>query len=264
MQVINDQQKRSISNFYGVDVKEKNLMVIDHIFNNVMVYAHFWLVANSYLPLWTFILGVALYIPRWMITLHEFQHCFSPKDINVITRLNLLTLTPIQLGYSEMRDIHMRHHAYTATPRDPEYYHIKGSPVSGFINVFFSPEISVYYWLRDKKIDSEFIFGVSVRLLVFTSLIYFFGWMSIWYFLPVRLAYGSCLFFFSYWLHREKGEFGTFKINYPRWFKVLLILLYGRTLYFSVSHHDIHHDYPRVAGSKLEKAREHYIPRRTT
>jgi len=252
-----------ISAFYGMDGREKTAIARNYILFEILIYIHFTLASFEYLPMWSFVIAVFIYIPRWMISLHEAQHFYSPKTINLITRYNLLTLTPFQLGYREMRDIHMRHHAYTATPQDPEYYHIRGSWISGYLNVMFSPEQSVYFWIRDKGIDTELIIGMSIRLMVFSVIVLIFGWQSLWYFVPVRIAYGSCLFFFSYILHRKQGAYGTFKITYPILFQKLLRFLYGETLLQSVSEHDIHHDYPAIAGQRLAEARPYYQPRKS-
>lgn len=252
-----------ISAFYGMNDQEKFSIARNYIVFEALIYIHFLFAALGYVPLWTFVVAVFIYIPRWMISLHEEQHFYNAKTINPITKYNLLTLTPFQLGYREMRDIHMRHHAYTATPRDPEYYHICGSWLSGYINVMFSPEQSVYFWIRDKGIDAELVKGMAVRLAVFLAIAVGFGWQSLWYFIPVRIAYGSCLFFFSYVLHRKSGAYGTFKISYPTLFQKFVVLIYGETLLQSVSEHDIHHDYPLIAGHRLTEARPFYRPKKS-
>lgn len=260
---MHDTKTGNITDFFGVDESDRNWLAVEYVFFEIITYVHFYLALNAYLPMWTFWLGVCVYIPRWMICLHEQQHQCTPKTINPITRLNLLLLTPIQLGYCEMRDIHMRHHAYGATPRDPEYYHIRGHWFMGWLNVMFSPEQSVYFWLKDKKIDKEFVLGVSIRFTLFMSLALYFGFDFLWYLIPVRLAYGTCLYAFSYCLHRKNGEYGTFKIDYPDWLKRIFTPIYGQKLIQSVSEHDIHHDYPRIAGQYLTVSRRCYSPRPT-
>lgn len=251
-----------ISAFFGMDENEKRSIARNYILFEVLVYLHFGLAIFGYVPLWTFCLAVFLYIPRWMISLHEAQHFYTPKTINPITRHNLLILTPFQLGYREMRDIHMRHHAHTAMEKDPEYYHIRGSWLSGYINVMFSPEQSVYFWIRDKGIDAELVKGMTIRLALFVAIVAAFGWQSLWYFVPVRIAYGTCLFWFSYCLHRKKGAYGTFQTIYPNAMRRIMVFLYGETLYQSISEHDIHHDYPGIAGHRLKSARPFYRPRK--
>jgi fatty acid desaturase len=246
---MNDQERGSITREY---------MVLE-----ALTYLHFGLAIFGYVPLWTFCVAAFVYVPRWMIALHEAQHFYTPKTIPFLTKRNLLSLTPFQLGYREMRDIHMRHHAYAMSEKDPEYYHERGSWYAGYINAILSPELSVYFWIRDKGIDAELLKGMAIRFLVFTALVAGFGWQSLWYFIPVRLAYGTSLFLFSYGLHRRHEEEGTYRFAYPAVLRSVTVLLYGETLLHSVSHHDIHHDYPTIAGHKLTAARPFYVPKRS-
>jgi fatty acid desaturase len=257
------QTASDITAFFDISDKERKTIAWEYIIFEALTFIHFSLAFMGYVPYWTFCIAVFWYIPRWMIALHEQQHFCTPKNINIITRHNLLILTPFQLGYCEMRDIHMRHHAHGATEKDPEYYHIKGHWFAGFINVFFSPEQSVYFWLKEKKVDAELVRGMLIRFSLFVAIVAICGWQSLWYFIPVRLAYGSCLFFFSYCLHRKDGEYGTFSIQYPGFLRKLMHIFYGNTLLHSVSEHDIHHDYPRVPGNRLGEARPYYVPRRS-
>ncbi|HEY7986728.1 MAG TPA: fatty acid desaturase [Methylophilaceae bacterium] len=252
-----------ITTFYGVSDKERSAIAINYIAFEALIYIHFLLAIFGYLPMWTFCVAVFLYIPRWMISLHESQHFYNMKTVNPITKYNTLTVTPFQLGYREMRDIHMRHHAYTVTEQDPEYYHIRGHWLAGYINVMFSPEQSTYYWIRDKGIDAELIKGMALRFAIFAAIVIGFGWQSLWYFIPVRVAYGSCLYLFSYGLHRQRGAEGTFQNKYPMFLQKIMSFLYGEILLQSITEHDIHHDYPNIAGHRLKASRPFYIPRRS-
>lgn len=251
-----------ISIFYGVSDDERDSIAINYIVFEALIYIHFALAFFGYVPFWTFCLAVFIYIPRWMISLHEAQHAFTPKTINLVTKYNTLSVTPFQLGYREMRDIHMRHHAYTVTEKDPEYYHIRGSWLAGYLNVMFSPEQSTYYWIRDKGIDAELLTGMAIRFALFSAIVIGFGWQSLWYFIPVRVAYGSCLYLFSYGLHRKQGAEGTFQNHYPYIIRKIMLFVYGEILTQSISEHDIHHDYPNIAGHRLKIARPYYVPKK--
>ena len=212
-------EQSSIRSYFGYTEDDRTNAVWQNICFNAIIYVHFFLCFYSALPYWTFCLAVIVYVPRWTTALHELLHLCSSKTINRLVDLNLLILTPISLGYRETRDIHMRHHASAPQPHDPDYYHIKGSVLSGYLNAIFSPELSVYFWLRDKGITQGFILGVSVRLFFFVLLVWICQWQSLWYFIPVRIAYGSSLFWFSYVLHRKNGEHGNFQRSYGRFFE---------------------------------------------
>lgn len=251
----------TIAEFSGMTDQERRAVAFNYIVLEALVYIHFGLAIWGYVPLWTFAVAAFVYVPRWMIALHEQQHCCTPKNINPIVRHNLLTLTPFQLGYREMRDIHMRHHAFAMSEKDPEYYHERGSWPSGYVNAILSPELSVYFWIRDKGIDAELIKGMAIRFAMFSAVAIGFGWQSLWYFIPARLAYGTSLFLFSYGLHRRHGEEGTYQVNHPTLLKKIMLYVYGETLLHSVGAHDIHHDYPLIAGHRLKAARPFYVPR---
>jgi len=231
---------------------------------NALVYIHFGLAITGVLPLWTFCIAVPMYVARWMIGLHEALHIVKLEDTNSLIMLHLLLITPISLGYREIRDIHMRHHAYTLTENDPDIYHLRGNMLSGFILATFSPEISAYYWIRDKGVDKTLLLGMVLRLTLFCIFVGSLGWLSLWYFIPVRLAYGTCMFAISFPLHRKDGAYGTFTPNFGAWLETVMELYAGGAALNTLKYHDIHHDYPRISAQKLPVARYHYKPKRSS
>lgn len=227
----------------------------------VFVYAHFALGVFGFVPLWTFCIGAPMYVARWMIGLHEILHLLKPQDINPLIRLHLLIVTPFSLGYREVRDIHMRHHAYTVTDKDPDLYHIKGNFFTSFLTVLIQPEISAYHWVREKGFDRELALGMTLRFVLFTVFTISLGWTALWYFIPVRLAYGSCMFSISFPLHRQSGEYGTYTPKYGLFLETIMDVFFGRAALNTLSYHDIHHDYPRISAFKLPVARKYYRPK---
>lgn len=226
-----------------------------------MTYIHFGLSIAGYLPLWTFCLASPMYVARWMIGLHEFLHVAKLEETNLLIKLHLLIVTPISLGYEEIRDIHMRHHAYTLTDKDPDLYLIRGNVVLAFFNAVFSPEISAYHWIQKKGIDQSLLLGMLLRLALFSLFVWSVGWLSLWYFIPVRLAYGTCMFAISYPLHHQQGSYGTFTPQFGKVLETLMEVYAGRAALYTLSYHDIHHDYPRIATLKLAVARQYYEPK---
>lgn len=226
-----------------------------------LVYVHFAICLAGYLPLWTFCVCAPMYVSRWMIGLHETLHLVRWEDTPLLIRLHLLIVTPISLGFREIRDIHMRHHAYTLTEKDPDLYHLRGNTVAAFVKATFSPEIAAYHWLREKGIDKELGMGMALRFVFFMLLVGSLGWTSLWYFVPVRLAYGACMFSISHFLHHKHGTYGTFIPQFGKLLDSVITLYFGRAALQTLCYHDIHHDYPKIAASKLPEAREYYSPR---
>jgi fatty acid desaturase len=225
-----------------------------------LLYGHFALAIAGYLPLWTFCIAAPMYVSRWMIGLHEFLHVVKPEDANLFIRLQLLLVTPFSLGYREIREIHLRHHAYAVTERDPDLYLFRGGMITSFLYAVASPEISVYHWIRDKGVDQQLVLGMLVRLILFSLFVWNLGWLSLWYFIPVRLAYGSSMFSISFPLHRKDGAYGTFTPRFGMGER-LMQLYCGRAALHTLLYHDIHHDYPRISALKLPAARLHYTPK---
>lgn len=229
-----------------------------------LTYLHFALYTFDFVPYWSFILFAPMYIARWMINLHDLMHLLKPSDVNWLIRLHPVVLTPFSLGYKEIRDIHMRHHAYTITDNDPDLYHIKGNFFTSFIKVTLSPEISAYHYVREKGIDTELLVGSLFRFSIFISLALILGEQFLYLLVPLRLCYGACMYSISFPLHRSHGDFGTYTPHYPVWLQVFMTFLFGREALNTLSHHDIHHDHPKITSINLPKARKFYTPRPTS
>lgn len=226
-----------------------------------LVYIHFGICLAGFLPLWTFCVGAPMYVSRWMIGLHETLHIVRWEDTPLLIRLHLLIVTPISLGFKEIRDIHMRHHAYTLTEEDPDLYHIRASFVGGFVKATLSPEISAYHWIRDKGIDRQLGIGMAIRFTLFVLFVGSLGWTSLWYFIPVRLAYGACMFSISHFLHHKEGVYGTFTPRFGKFLDAVITVYFGPAALQTLCYHDIHHDHPRIAAFKLPEARQFYVPK---
>lgn len=243
--------------------REKQKLIIENIFYLSIIYLHYAIAVSGLAPLWTFCFLAPIFVARWMIGLHDIMHICKPQDVNVIIWFHLLILTPLSLGYREMRDIHMRHHAYTVTEHDPDLYHIQGNIFSAYLNVLFSPELSFYYWVKEKGVDKQLLQGILIRLILFMCLVYWLGWMSLWYFIPVRLAYGTGMFSISYPLHRKDKKYGTFQPRLANWLKESMRICLGNAAINTLYYHDIHHDYPKIQAVKLPEARQFYSPKGT-
>lgn len=245
-------------------VQEINFLLFRDVLYLLLVYAHLGAALAGHLPLWTFCVFAPMYVSRWMIGLHETLHQIRYEDTPLIIRLHLLIVTPISLGFREIREIHMRHHAYTLTERDPDLYHIRGGFVMAFVKATLSPEISAYYWIKNSGVDKELAAGMAIRFALFVQLVGMLGWDSIWYFIPVRLAYGACMFSISHFLHHSEGMYGTFPPNFGSVLDTLIKAYFGKAAWQTLCYHDIHHDYPKIAAFKLPEARHYYSPRPTS
>lgn len=219
----------------------------------LLLYGHFAGVLATALPGWTLALSAPILIGRWMIATHELFHLRDERAVDPVTRLMPIMLTPLLLGYKEFLIIHRGHHTHSATPDDPEYFQLRGSPLAGFLNALSAPEQSYFRWLAHHGADAELLIGSGIRLGLFCGLAWLAGPMFLWYWLPVRIAFGLAYFAFFYCLHRDHGAFGVYARPLPAGLAWLFGTLLGREAMMATCHHDAHHRHPRVSAFHLDK-----------
>lgn len=216
-----------------------------------LLYGQFALALAGALPLWSMALTAPVWVVRWMLATHELLHLRSEYQLDPVVRLQPLLLTPFSLGYKEFLSDHRGHHRHMATPADPEYYQLRGSKLCGFLNAMSAPEQSFLRWLGREKLDRELWLGAAVRCGLFAALAWVSGWRFLWYWIPVRIAFGLSYFAFFYALHRRGTEYGVYALSLPPWGARLFRLLFGREALLATCHHDAHHRQPRVSAYHL-------------
>lgn len=224
------------------------------LFCYALLYGHFALCLSAWLPMWTFCLSAPILVVRWMLATHELMHLRDAREVDPLTRLMPLLLTPLSLGYREFMAIHRGHHRHMATPDDPEYYQLRGNKLQGLLSAMTAPEQAFLRWLWRKGVDAELIIGMLLRGALFALLLLLSGWNFLWYWIPVRLAFGSSYFAFFYALHRRGAEYGVYRVTLPAWAARLFVLLFGREALLATLYHDIHHAQPRISAFRLPEA----------
>ena len=216
-----------------------------------LLYGQFALALAGVLPLWSMVLTAPVWVVRWMLATHELLHLRSEYQLDPFLRLQPLLLTPFSLGYKEFLSYHRGHHRHMATPEDPEYYQLRGSKLCGLLNAMSAPEQSFLRWVVREKIDTELWLGATLRCILFGALIWASGWHFLWYWIPVRIAFGLSYFAFFYTLHRRGAEYGVYPLVLPSWGARLFGVLFGREALLATCHHDAHHRQPRVSAFRL-------------
>jgi len=220
-----------------------------------LLYAHFFLALDGWLPYWTFLLAAPVLVARWMLSVHELFHLRTAEKVDPLTALLPLVLTPFSLGYREMLDIHRQHHRQAATPEDSEYFQLRGPPWLGLLNALSVPEQAWLRRLRSHGLDRPLLTGMLARLGLFAALAWVAG-AAFWaYFIPVRLAFGLSNFAFFYCLHRQGDGFGTYPLSLPAWAGRVFGWILGEEAMLATCHHDMHHAHPRIAARHLAAAR---------
>lgn len=230
--------------------------------HTLLLYAHLGLCLAGIAPWWTLCLSAPVLVVRWMLALHELFHLRPADEVDGFTALMPLAVTPLFIGYREYRAIHMGHHAHMATPRDPDYFHIRGTPLSGLLNAFTAPEQIFFRWVAAHPVDPAFLLGVVARLSIFAVLVALTGWQFLWYWLPVRIAHGLGYFGFFYCLHRRGEDYGVYPLRLAAWLQAALGMLFGRDAVLATCHHDVHHRHGGVAARHLPQCRAVLASRR--
>jgi fatty acid desaturase len=225
------------------------------------LYAMLAAVAAGLAPGWVLALAVALLVPRWMIAVHELFHLRSEREVDPLTRLQLLLFTPLALGYREMLANHRSHHRATGTLQDAEHYQLTGPPWQGFLNALSAPEQMWFRWVGEHGIDSELARGTALRAALFAVLVVGTRGALLWYWLPARIVFGLSYFVFFYCLHRRGEAFGSYALPLREGVSRALKIVYGTDVVEATVHHDVHHAQPRIAARDLGAARAALVQR---
>lgn len=217
----------------------------------VLLYGHFLACLGGFLPAWTLTLTAPVLVMRWLIATHELFHLRRHDQVGLVTRLMPLMLSPLTLGYKEFLAIHRGHHQYMATRDDPEYFQIRGRPITGFLNALTAPEQAFLRWTVRQPGDMELLIGAGARLFLFIGMAWAGGEAFLWYWLPTRLAFGVAYFVFFYCVHRRGPEYGVYPLPLTELQRSAFTVLFGREAMLATCHHDAHHCHPRVSAFRL-------------
>lgn len=216
-----------------------------------LLYLHVALTLIGWAPAWSLAISTPILVVRWMFAVHELFHLKSEREVGPLTRLMPLLLTPLSIGYREHLEMHRGHHRHMATPADPEYFQLRGNKFVGFVNALTAPEQAFVRWVAAHGLDRELVAGTLVRLVLFAALAWASGPLFLWYWVPVRLSHATSFFSFFYLLHRRGAEFGVYRTVFPRWAASIYSVLFGRETLLGICYHDLHHQQPRVAATRL-------------
>ncbi len=216
-----------------------------------LLYGLFAICIVGKLPMWTLWVSAPILVVRWLLATHELMHVRNEREVDWLTRLMPLLLTPFSLGYREYLDIHRGHHRHMATPQDPEYFQLRGNKLQGLLNAMTAPEQAFLRWVVREGVDAELMMGVFLRAGLFV-LLWALSGVAFWgFWIPMRLAYGASYFAFFYALHRRGSNYGVYRVTLSAGVERLFTLLFGREALLATRYHDIHHGQPRISALHL-------------
>lgn len=224
----------------------------------VLLYTTLALALLEVLPAWTLAFAVLL-VPRLQLSLHELMHIRTARQVHPLNRLFALLDTPVSLGYQEFRTLHLDHHRYPAEERDPEWYQIRGSHLSGLLWSTVVSERSVLHWVRKHGVDRELLVGGVIRLVMMGTALWLNPRVFLTYWVMVRAVLSSSYFIFHHVLHNRAGSYGTYPLTHP-FLKRLVRVLLGKRNVAVVCEHDAHHAWPQVRAAELPGLLQRFPP----
>jgi hypothetical protein len=249
-------RKMALRALYSEDA-EADAYVRQGVIYFALIHLQLACVLAGWLPLWSFPLIAPIWMARMMIGRHELIHVRKETQVDFFTRLwpVLAMVTPFSAGFREYRLFHHRHHQYMLTGDDPDLHQIEGSLLNGWLQCLTSPEQTLIRWVMERGIDAALVRDVFLRALFFFAMAALCGRNFLWYWVPLRLTYGTALFLFSYVLHRRGARYGVFRIELPPVGVKLFCLLFGRVGWLAVCNHDLHHLNSNLSPLHLIEAR---------
>jgi fatty acid desaturase len=201
---------------------------------------------------WVFPVAIPLLYVRLSLALHELMHVRNAARVSWFHRLAMIFDTPLGLGYREHRAIHLRHHRYAVTARDPELYQIHGHHWRALGNALISPERAAWTWVRTQGASRALRREAAVRALVFVAVAAFDPFVFLCYWVALRVCIGSASFLFHHVMHSRAGVLGTFRLpQLPRVVRVVARALFGHEPVTIVSEHRTHHQCPGIRARDL-------------
>jgi fatty acid desaturase len=198
------------------------------------------------IPSWTLVLAVPWVYVRLALGLHELLHARDATQVPAFHRLAMIFDTPFGLGYREHRAIHLDHHRFAGSERDPELWQIEGGHLRAFANALTTPERALVGWIRAHGIDAPLARDAAFRFICFAAVASIDPAIFVVYWLLLRVSIGVAGFVFHHLLHNRHGALGTFALPFPAACVRVGRALFGAEPMLILTQHRSHHLWPDV------------------
>lgn len=219
----------------------------------ILILFGYYILSEQHLWLCYLLLNIALV--RWMLAIHELFHYYRADELNPLLRTFLIPFSPINIGYQEYQQLHTGHHRFTATEQDPDAFHIRGGHLRSFLGALRFPEQCSWDYLKNRSEHGVSNIGILARFVLFISLAWW-GGVAFWLvWLALRINYAISIWIFFHHLHYRQQGYGSFELSLPALIQNGFALLYGKPALLATMHHDVHHQWPKVAAWHLPTLR---------
>ena len=217
----------------------------------LILYGCFALYVIGWMNVWIMAAVVSVVVTRWMIAFHELFHLRQADDLDLLSRLAAIPFGPFNLGYREYRDIHIGHHKYLSTKKDPDAFHIRGGFFKAFIGALTQHEQATIRYISSHGFSRELASMMFIRLAIFSGMLMVSPSAFLVFWLVLRITYTVNDFVFFHLVHYRMGEYGTFPIPLPAIIQYPALFVYGADVVYATMHHDTHHKYTKIAAKNL-------------
>jgi fatty acid desaturase len=221
--------------------------------HTLSLYALLGLALAGAIPVLALVVAVPLVYVRLSLALHELMHVRTASRVPAFHRLAMIFDTPLGLGYREHRAIHLAHHRYTATTRDPELYQIRGGHLRAFLCATFSPERHLVTWIRRRGMSRALAAEAAVRFALFFALALANPAVFFAYWATLRASIGGASFVFHHLLHSRGGDLGNFPLPFGPGVLRFARTAFGQEPVVILTEHRAHHLWPTVRARDLPR-----------
>jgi fatty acid desaturase len=232
----------------NVQIAQKGnwLYEINILFRGLATYSLAILAFYELIPLWSIPLFIIALYPSMYASVHDICHSSISKKFGFISRVVPFIVTPIWGGTRVFQETHYRHHLYFATDKDPWIKYYFGHPLSALFFNILEPETNFYNFLKNKGIDREILINVSYNTAFIVANVVLLKQYYLILLLSARVMHGLTVFFFNFYLHRDRlsanADYGVYeRSGAVKPYAFLLNVIFGRSVVDGFMYHNRHH-----------------------
>lgn len=216
-------------------------------------YACYLVAIAGWVPMWAAgVVGVVCLI-RGFDRTHAMMHADIKRERPWHpARALMIVMSPLYLGYRELRESHLLHHREEGSPRDPDLLMMSGKLTTEAFWALLQPELTTIDYIRRFGVPPRLALGLIGRGTLYAALMWLGGWPGfVLYNVMARVGNGAAFLVFAGLVHRP-WLWG--QVRPPR-LPVLLarvwVVLVGWDNLVGTRYHFLHHVFPHIPDRRL-------------
>lgn len=216
-------------------------------------YACYAVGVAGWVPMWAAgVVGVILLL-RYFNQAHEMMHADVKRERAWHpARTVLILMSPIYLGFRELRESHLLHHREEGSPRDPDLVMMAESPLKAGLWCLLQPEQSAVDYIQRFGLSPKLAARMAVHAALFGVLMWLGGWWgALMYNVMTRVGNGLAFFVFAWAVHMPLLWGQVRPPRFPRVIAQLWVLLISWDNLVGIRFHFLHHVFPHIPDRHL-------------